>query len=238
MRLIPAGNPSEWTGPTGNNTWLLDGPPAILIDAGVGNAEHVAAIANALDGAELAVVLLTHGHVDHVAGVPALLERWPGAVVRGGGVGAPLTNGELFTAGATVIEAIHTPGHAPDHFCFHDRQTRDVYCGDLARRGGTVVIPASRGGDLRQYLASLERIRALRPARLLPAHGPIVDDPTGLIDEYLAHRAERSRQIRAALADGCTTAEAIVNRVYPGLPASLHAGAIENVRAHLLAIED
>ena len=236
MRLIRAGNPSEWTGPTGNNTWLLEGPPAILIDAGVGNAEHVAAIANALDGVELAVVLLTHGHVDHVAGVPALLDRWPGAVVRGGGVGVPLTDGELLTAGATELEALHTPGHAPDHFCFLDRQTRDVYCGDLARRGGTVVIPASRGGDLREYLASLERIRDLRPARLLPAHGPIVDDPAKLIEEYLAHRAERSRQICAALAEGYTTAEDIVARIYPQLPASLRPAAVETVRAHLAVI--
>ena len=36
-----------------------------------------------------------------------------------------------------------------------------------------MVIPGSRGGSLRAYLESLERVRALSPTRLLPAHGAI-----------------------------------------------------------------
>ena len=50
MLLLPALNPSEWTGPTGNNTYLFPGHPSILIDAGVGHADHVESIARALDG--------------------------------------------------------------------------------------------------------------------------------------------------------------------------------------------
>ena len=48
---LAANNASEWTGPTGNNTYLLIGPPAILLDAGIGDPAHVAAVARALDGA-------------------------------------------------------------------------------------------------------------------------------------------------------------------------------------------
>ena len=105
-------------------------------------------------------------------------------------------------AGSTTLTALHTPGHAPDHFCFLDVATGDVYCGDLARRGGTIVVPASAGGDLAQYLASLRRIRALQPRRLLPGHGPIVLDPAALIDDYLQHRAEREAQVLDAAATG------------------------------------
>ena len=241
MFLLRANNASEWTGPTGNNTYLLPGPPSVLIDAGVGDAAHLDAIAEALDGAALDLVLITHGHVDHAAGAPALGRRWPGVVVRGGGVGKPLEEGETFRAGEageTILLAVHTPGHAPDHYCLLDESTRDVYCGDLARIGGTVVIPASRGGSLREYLASLERIRALRPRRLLPAHGPVVTDPERLIDEYLAHRAARERQIVEALEDGCTRVDDLVARIYPELSPSLRPAAEETVRAHLAKLRE
>lgn len=232
MILLRAGNASEWTGPTGNNTWLYRAPPSVLIDAGVGSDEHVDALVEALAGAPLDVVLLTHGHVDHVSGLPALLARWPRLQVRGE-AGRPFADGELIAAGTTSLQAVHTPGHAPDHYCFFDRTTRDVYCGDLARTGGTVVIPAGRGGDLRAYLDSLRRIRALNPARLLPAHGPIVTEPRKLLDAYIVHRGIRTEQIRLALEDGLTSVDAIVERLYPGLSERLLDAARDTVRAHL-----
>jgi glyoxylase-like metal-dependent hydrolase (beta-lactamase superfamily II) len=238
MIVLPAGNASEWTGPTGNNTYLLRGATSALIDAGIGRAEHVNAVAQQLAAASLDLVLLTHHHVDHVAGVPELLARWPEVTVRGGEISDPFRDGELIDAGGTRLRAVHTPGHAPDHFCFFDEASGDLFCGDLARIGGTVVIPASKGGSLRDYLRSLRRVRELGPRRLLPAHGPAIDDPGSLIDAYLRHRYEREQQIAAALEAGCRTAAEIVSRVYVGLAPSLRAAAEETVRAHLQKLED
>lgn len=237
LRVL-ADNASEWTGPTGNNTYLLPAPPAVLIDAGIGRQCHIDRIADRLGGEPLGVVLITHHHVDHVAGVPALRQHWPDTIVRGGGAGEPLSDDEIFDCGGTRLRAIHTPGHATDHFCFLDESSRDLYCGDLARIGGTVVIPASRGGSLREYLRSLERIRELAPARLLPAHGPIIDDPASVIDEYIEHRRMRERQIVDALRTGCRTPAEIVARVYPGLPSGLVSAAEDTVRAHLQKLEE
>jgi glyoxylase-like metal-dependent hydrolase (beta-lactamase superfamily II) len=229
--LVPAGNPSEWTGPTGNNTWLIVGREPALVDAGVGLPEHVDAVARALDGAALARVFVTHWHPDHVKGLPALKDRWPRlAVVESAGAAVP--------AGDGVLEIIPTPGHSPDHLCFYDRESGDLYCGDLARRGGTIVIPASKGGDLRAYLASLRRVRDLNPRRLLPGHGPIIEDPASLIDEYITHREQREQQILKAILDGARTVPEIVRRVYPALPASLSDAAAESVRAHLVKLRD
>jgi glyoxylase-like metal-dependent hydrolase (beta-lactamase superfamily II) len=229
--LIPAGNPSEWTGPSGNNTWLLPGREPALVDAGVGNPEHVQAVADALDGAPLARVLITHWHPDHVKGLPALRDRWRGLVVVD-------ASGEPVPAGDGHLEILPTPGHSPDHLCFFDREAGDLYCGDLARKGGTIVIPARKGGDLRAYLASLQLVRDLAPRRLLPGHGPVVDDPAALIDEYIAHRQKREQQILQAILGGARTVDEIVRQVYPALPASLSDGAADSVRAHLKKLRD
>jgi len=188
-------------------------------------------VARALDGAALARVFITHWHPDHVSGLPALQDRWPRlAVIESGG--------EPLPAGDGMLERVPTPGHSPDHLCFFDRESGDLYCGDLVRRDGTIVIPASKGGNLREYLDSLRRVRDLAPRRLLPGHGRIVDDPIALIDEYIAHREQREQQILKAILDGARTVPDIVRRVYPALPASLSGAAADSVRAHLVKLRD
>lgn len=233
--LLPAHNASTWTGPTGNNTYLLAGRTPTLIDAGVGNADHLEAIAAALDGRPLAQVLVTHGHSDHVNGVPAIVARWPGVRVRQFGTGEdPIRDDESIHAGDGILVAVHTPGHSPDHCSFVEGE--DVYCGDLIRAGGTIVIPATRGGDLSQYLASLHRVRNLHPARLLPGHGPIIDNPAKAIDDYLRHRAVREAQILRALVEGYDSPARIVSLLYDRLPPALEQAAVESVLAHLVKL--
>ena len=232
MLLIPAGNPSLWTGPTGTNTYLLRGALPTLIDAGVGHATHIAAVEGHLAGQALAQVLLTHTHSDHASGVPAVLARWPQAAVRSAAA-APLADGETLRAGDGSLTALHTPGHAPDHFCFLDEASGDVFCGDLIQAGATIVIPATRGGDLRAYLRSLERLRTVRPKRLLPGHGPVIEDPDAAIAEYIAHRARREAQVLDALRRGLTTPEEMVPVIYGRLAEVLARAAAESVLAHL-----
>lgn len=172
MTCLTAGNPGTLTGP-GNNTYLLDGVEPTLIDAGVGKPEHLDAIAAHLGGRALSRVLVTHGHPDHASGVPALRERWPGLEAckwfdspEPGWV--PLLDNERVRAGDSWLTVVHTPGHAADHVCFWQPDARDLFCGDMMTATTTILVPpASRGGNLRAYLASLQRLADLArvPAR-------------------------------------------------------------------------
>ena len=248
MNAVPvfACNPGPITG-DGNWTWFIPGTVPTLIDAGTGERAHLDGVHEALAGAALAQVLVTHGHVDHASGAPALRERfgvtrflkwpWPDRDTKWPVEWQPLTDGDRVRAGDVELAAIHTPGHAPDHLCFWHEASRTVLCGDLAIKGTSVWIPARLGGDLAAYLASLERIAALDPARMLPAHGPVIDDPVPLLRDYVRHRLEREDQIIAALRAGAATPEDVVVRVYRGLKASLVPLAVESVTAHLLKLQ-
>ena len=242
---IHADNPGPYTG-EGNWTWLLRGRVPTLIDAGTGQPAHLDALEQALEGQSLAQVLVTHAHGDHAAGAPALAARFPGARFRkmpwtdrdGRWPVAwePIAPGESIAAGDETLSAIHTPGHAPDHLAFWHEASRTLFCGDLAVKGTTVFIPSESRGDLADYLASLERVITLQPARLLPAHGPVIDDPRTLLRGYIEHRHERERQILAALGEGPLTPDQLVAQIYRSLNDTLRPMARESVVAHLVKL--
>jgi ribonuclease/clavin/mitogillin len=233
----------------GTNTWLLPGKEPTLIDAAEDSDEYAARVAEALEaeqpGAVLKRVLITHAHSDHVAGIPALLRRWPDLVfaklpgeddARCEVTFEPIEDEAVVRAGDSALWAVHTPGHAPDHLCFYEPTAAVVFCGDLLVNGGTITIPPSHGGNLRQYMKSLRRVLDLQPRQALAGHGDPIDNPAALIRAYIGHRMMREQQIVDVLEAGPVSIDAIVSRVYPGLQADLIDAAAENVHAHLIKL--
>lgn len=248
MKIVPihAANPGHMTG-DGNWTYLLPGSVPVLVDAGVGHPRHLDTLFGlAPDGPGL--VMVTHAHPDHASGAPALAARapaarfvkfsWPERDAAVGVAWEPLEDGQRLSTDQGAIDVIHTPGHSPDHAVFWHEDSGTVFAGDLLVPGGTVVIPASDGGSLSEYLRSLRRVAALGPRRALPAHGDPIDDPLALIDHYLSHRLRREQQVLQALADGDSLVGDIVSRIYLGLEPALVPQARESVLAHLQKLED
>jgi glyoxylase-like metal-dependent hydrolase (beta-lactamase superfamily II) len=249
--LIEVDNAGPMTG-RGNNTYLIADDAdagtsghATLIDAGVGGDAHLGAVSRRLAErrARLTDVLVTHVHADHASGAAALQRvfpdvrlakyPWPEHDRRYPVDWRVLTDRQEVQTGATTLIVVHTPGHSPDHVAFWHEASRTAFTGDLVTFGGTVMIGWSHGGDLQQYLSSLERILALAPDRLLPAHGPPVTDPATLLIATIEHRLRRERQVLHALEQGIATVPAITESIYDGLAPAVLPAAHDTVRAHL-----
>jgi glyoxylase-like metal-dependent hydrolase (beta-lactamase superfamily II) len=110
-----------------------------------------------------------------------------------------------------------------------------VLTGDTVLGRGTAVV-AYPDGDLGAYLASLAALRTFCAdngvASLLPGHGPVLDDPVGVVSAYQDHRAMRLAQVRAVWSDGADVEE-IVDTVYADVPDAIRAAAVLTVRAQV-----
>jgi glyoxylase-like metal-dependent hydrolase (beta-lactamase superfamily II) len=243
---VLASNPSPLT-LEGTNTFVVAEPGAgrvVVIDPGPADEGHALAVVEAAGGREVELVLLTHTHVDHAEGARAFADRVgaPLAALAAGWstAGAPdlAAGGPLAVAGLE-LSPLPTPGHAADHCCFELAADRAVLTGDHVLGRGTTVVEWP-GGDMADYVASLELLLERRPERLYPGHGPLVPDAVARVEAYLAHRRDREAQVLAALAAGDRTPAEVVARVYAEVDPALHPAAELSVRAHLakLVAED
>ena len=173
--------------------------------------------------------------------LPALRARWPGLdackfVVDDDpepGTWSPIADGQAVSAGDRTLVVVHTPGHARDHICLWDADERSLYAGDMVAIGTTIMVPAGRGGGMRAYLQSLQRMQSLQPARIYPGHGPVIERPAELLAEFIEHRLMREAQVRACIKKGTTRPADMVKEIYPELPAALVPAATATVEAHI-----
>ena len=193
----------------GTNTWVLRDPSSsrsVVVDPGPPDASHLDSVAAA--AGDVAVVLLTHHHLDHSEAARSFAER-VGCSVRAldpsyrlGTEG--LGEGDVVAVGDLEMHVVATPGHTADSLSFVLPAEHAVLTGDTVLGRGTTVV-AHPDGELGAYLGSLDRLRALAEAHeietIWPGHGPVIDRALPVLEHYLAHRRERLEQVRAALRD-------------------------------------
>ena len=141
------------------------------------------------DGTEITHILITHPHLDHIAGLveareelgsPPLVAHAETATEIDGGGTQTIADGEKLTTGGLEIEAISTPGHAAGHFAFLVNGS-DVFTADVLFKGtvgGTMAPGASGFADLKD---SVMKLMELPPeTQVHPGHR----EPTTIGEEW------------------------------------------------------
>ena len=237
---------------THTNCYLIYTSRSLLvIDPGSPYEEEQLALGAAIDellaeGRKLSGILLTHVHPDHVGGVNALRTHLGEVRVSAHRLTAAALSDiqvdEMLDDEAVIVLAgeprislrvMHTPGHARGHLCLYEERTGTLISGDNIVGLGSVLIDPPEG-NMRDYLRSLERMRALANLSVIfGGHGPAIANPDRKLDEYIAHRLDREQKILEAVRQGAATPKEIVAQVYTDVSPKSHALAERAVLAHL-----
>ena len=251
--LAPNGSPFTYTG---TQTYLVGGPDGVaVIDPGPAEADHLAALERAIGGASVVAILCTHTHRDHSPAAAPLAERTGAPVVGcaplaldtgGPRADAPfdstyapdkvLADGDRVSGPGWTLTAVATPGHTSNHLCFALEGTGALFTGDHVMGWSTTVV-APPDGDMADYMASLDKLRARDDRVYYPAHGPAVGNPRQLVRGMIGHRRQRERQIVKLLGESPQDIAAMVPRMYRGVSEYLWPAAGLSVLAHLIDLE-
>jgi glyoxylase-like metal-dependent hydrolase (beta-lactamase superfamily II) len=254
VRRVIARNPSPFTF-HGTGTYIIGQGAVAVIDPGPDLPEHVEAILKAIPGETVSHILITHTHADH-SPAAAALQAATGAQTYGFGphprvdiddaeAGADhaftpdqrLSDGDVVSGPTWSLQAIHTPGHLPNHLCFSLPGEQALFTGDhVMGWSTTVIVPPN--GHMATYLNSLRLLLDRDDLIYYPTHGAPIANPRAFVRALIGHRLARERNIRSCLENGLDDIGAIVAALYKNVPRHLHAAAAQSVLAHLIHLQE
>lgn len=239
------------------NCYIVGHRGALVVDPGTPYASELQRLRPLLyrlrgEGGTLRGVFLTHHHPDHVGGAAAVAEEFRVPIFAHPETLARLT-GELAAIEHVAIEdrhrfaidegrtlvAIHTPGHAVGHLSLHEPTAGVLVAGDMVPGIGTTLIDPDEG-NMAHYLDGLRRLAELGPRRLLPAHGPTLQQARASIERLIEHRLQREQRVVQAVAHGGRRGRPLLDialEAYAELPHSYLALGQRSTLAHLRKLE-
>ncbi len=197
-------------------------------------------------GAEVAAILVTHHHPDHIGFAGALRELFDVPLLAhaetAARIAAPvdrqLSDDERLDGGdGFEIRPVFTPGHAPGHLVYLETSTGVAHGGDMVAGEGTILIDPDDDGDMLAYLDSLRRLCTLGIERLVPAHGPVLEEPNAVFERYIAHRLGREQKVVDAIGTEPIEFQQVLARAYADTPQALWPLAAKSLEAHLRKLE-
>ena len=245
VKRITAGNSSVFTGP-GTNTYIVGKENFTVIDPGPAIEGHIKDIVRVC-GEDVSQILVTHTHPDHSPGAKLLHQR-TAAPVMGMYAKYPKHQDRTFKPNKELCEgdeikevdhtliSIHTPGHASNHICFFLEEEKILFTGDHIMEGSTVVI-SPPDGNMREYIHSLEKLKALGIKTIAPGHGETMRDANAVVDWIVSHRMFREKKVVDAITElnRCTLDE-LLPKVYDDVGSHLHGIAKSSLEAHLIKL--
>ncbi len=251
IQRVIANNPGAFTY-TGTGVYIIGDKECAILDPGPLTETHFDALKKVLEGRTLKYVFVTHSHMDHSPLAHPLAE-WAGCEVYAGGPAIPtesdvrleagddlsfqphhtIVDGQTFSGDGWTIEAVATPGHTSNHFCFVLKEENALFSGDHIMGWSTTVI-SPPDGNMGDYFNSLEKIRARDYSTIWPTHGPPIRDTKPFVEAYISHRRKREDAIIARLDAGDTTIPQMVKTIYKDVDKRLHPAACHSVLAHMI----
>ncbi|GLQ06392.1 MBL fold metallo-hydrolase [Sneathiella chinensis] len=251
IRRVVAENPSAFT-LHGTGTYILGRGNVAVIDPGPIDAAHTEAILRATEGETITHILITHTHNDHSPGAAPLKERTgaktygygphgsgkPGMKAEEGGDMAfvpdvEIRDRDVIEGDGWSVRAIHTPGHLSNHICFELIEENTLFSGDHVMGWSTSIV-SPPDGDMKDYIASLEKLLDYPHRKYWPTHGPAIEDPHAFVQGLIAHRHDRMNQIRTCLQSGPMDIPSMVRKMYTDVPEYLHPAAARSVYSHII----
>ena len=248
IKKITAPNPSVFTG-QGTNSYLIGKEDLTLIDPGPNIKEHIDELLKVADG-KIKRIVVTHTHTDHSpAALPIskILEvPMYGRLVEGDSSWEDetfvpdivLNDSDIIKTNEYTLQAIHTPGHASNHFCFLIEEVNCLITGDHIMDGSTVVI-GPPDGNMSDYLASLKHLLEFKIDFFAPGHGNFMHEPKKTIQSIIRHRLTRENKVIRKLEElEEASLELLTKLVYDDVPEQLHPIARFSLEAHLIKLID